>query len=146
MNAPLPEVGIVLDYNHEADQYDATRGGEQRAAAAATAIEKLLAPTASAAPAAQTVLDVACGTGIVTRRLQRPNRRVLGVDRSSGMLHRAAQRLPGSVVLADASHLPIRTSSVDAVVIIWLLHLLNSGPDVEAVLAEAARHCGPAAL
>lgn len=53
----------MLDYDKEADAYDATRGGEPRAAAAAEAVLGLVPQTA------RTLLDVACGTGIVTRRL-----------------------------------------------------------------------------
>ncbi len=87
-----------------------------------------------------TLLDIACGTGIVTRGLLRPERTVLGVDRSSGMLGLAARRVPGGVVCGDAARLPLASDSVDAVVIVWLLHLL---PDPAAVLAEAARVLRP---
>jgi len=124
----------VLDYNLEADRYDATRGGEDRAAAAAAAIEELL-PEGTG-----TVVDLACGTGIVTRRLLNPTRRVLGVDRSVGMLALASGRIPGVVVGGDATRLPLASASVDAVVLIWLLHLLA---DAEPVLGEAARILRP---
>ncbi|NEA04846.1 SAM-dependent methyltransferase, partial [Streptomyces sp. SID10116] len=46
----------MLDYSQEADRYDASRGGEPRAAAAAEAVLGLL-PAGTA-----TLLDVACGT------------------------------------------------------------------------------------
>jgi SAM-dependent methyltransferase len=120
----------VIDYNAEADSYDASRGGDARAVAAAEAIERLLPETT------RTLVDVACGTGIVTRRLHRPARAVLGLDRSAGMASMAAARLSQSLALGDATRLPIGTARVDAVVLIWLLHLL---PDVSPVLAEAAR-------
>jgi ubiquinone/menaquinone biosynthesis C-methylase UbiE len=186
--------GTVLDYNHEASHYDATRGGEERARAAATAVEQLLSahsltamsgapaqarpdpgipantstlassptpantsspantstPANSPTPAntstpdnptnTQTLIDVACGTGIVTQFLVRPTRNVIGVDQSHGMLHLASRRLPTRVILGDAARLPIETASVDAVVLIWLLHLL---PDAALVLAEAARVLRP---
>lgn len=120
----------MIDYDGEAAGYDSSRGGEGRAAAAAAAVERLL-------PAgARTVLDVACGTGIVTRRLLRPGRTVLGLDRSTGMAALAARRLPGSLALGDATRLPVGTGRVDGVVLIWLLHLL---PDAAPVLAEGAR-------
>lgn len=128
----------MLDYDREAETYDATRGGEERAAAAATAIEQLLPPST------RTLVDLACGTGIVTRRLLQPDRhparRVVGLDRSPGMLRSASRRLPQCVVLADATRLPIETASVDAVVIVWLLHLLSDAADV---LGEAARVLRP---
>lgn len=120
----------MIDYNQEADVYDASRGGEARADAAAEALERLL-PEGT-----RTLVDVACGTGIVSTRLRRPARTVLGVDRSPGMLGLAASRLPRSVVVGDAARLPVRAASMDAVVFVWLLHLL---PDAAPVLAEGAR-------
>ncbi|MFE3431139.1 class I SAM-dependent methyltransferase [Streptomyces sp. NPDC059171] len=124
----------MIDYSTEAKKYDASRGGEPRAEVAAEAVERLLPGEARA------VLDIACGTGIVTRRLCRPGRTVLGVDRAPGMLSLAAERLPGGVVTGDATRLPFATGSLDAVVLVWLLHLL---PDAAPVLAEAARVLRP---
>lgn len=124
----------MLDYNREAETYDASRGGEARAAAAAEAIERLL-PDGT-----HTVADVACGTGIVTTRLCRPKRSVFGVDRSPGMLSMASGRLPHGVLIGDATRLPIGSARVDVVVLIWLLHLL---PDAAPVLAESARILRP---
>lgn len=49
---------IVLDYDDEAASYDATRGGEPRAAAAAQAITALLPPTT------RSIVDLACGRGV----------------------------------------------------------------------------------
>ncbi|MFD9130606.1 class I SAM-dependent methyltransferase, partial [Kitasatospora sp. NPDC059571] len=89
---------------------------------------------------ARTVLDLACGTGIVTTRLHRPGRAVVGVDRSAGMAAVAAGRLPRRVVLGDAARLPVGAARLDAVVLVWLLHLLD---DAEPVLAEAARVLRP---
>lgn len=124
----------MIDYDGEARGYDDSRGGEARARAAADAVERLLPQ------GPRTVLDIACGTGIVTRRLLRPGRTVLGVDRSPGMLALAARRVPGGVVCGDATRLPLAPGSVDAVVIVWLLHLLDAPA---AVLAEAARVLRP---
>jgi len=83
----------MLDYDREAADYDVTRGGDARASAAADAIETLLPPSADR------IADLGCGTGIVTVRMQRPGRSVLGVDRSAGMAARALARLPGRIVL-----------------------------------------------
>ncbi|MDG9700854.1 class I SAM-dependent methyltransferase [Streptomyces sp. DH37] len=124
----------MIDYDDEVRGYDASRGGEPRARAAAEALERLLPQ------GRRTVVDVACGTGIVTRLLLRPHRTVLGVDRSSGMLRPAADRVPGGVVRGDATRLPLASGSVDAVVIVRLLHLL---PDPVPVLAEASRVLRP---
>jgi ubiquinone/menaquinone biosynthesis C-methylase UbiE len=120
----------VIDYDGEAGTYDVSRGGEARAAAAAEAVERLL-PAGTRA-----LVDVGCGTGIVTARLRRPARAVLGVDRSPGMLEVAFRRLPHAVVLGDAALLPVGPGRADAVVFIWLLHLL---PAAAPALAEGAR-------
>jgi SAM-dependent methyltransferase len=126
----------VLDYDKEADGYDVTRGGEPRAAAAADAVLALLPDDA------RSLLDLACGTGIVTRRLAagRPGLRVTGADAAHGMTRRAAMRLPGSVVRADCHRLPFPGGSFDAVSAVWLLHLLD---DAGPVVAEAARVLRP---
>ncbi|KQW17102.1 class I SAM-dependent methyltransferase [Streptomyces sp. Root369] len=125
----------MLDYDKEAGAYDVTRGGEPRAAAAADAVLSLIP--------AQTrrLLDVACGTGIVTRRLAaaRPATRVWGADLTYGMARMAAVRLPGAVVLADGRALPFPDGVFDAVTSVWLLHLLDRPEDVRAVVAECAR-------
>ncbi|WP_427922629.1 class I SAM-dependent methyltransferase [Streptomyces sp. cg40] len=124
----------MIDYDDEARDYDMSRGGEPRARAAADAVELLLPQGPSV------ILDIACGTGIVTGRLLRPERTVVGVDRSPGMLGLAGRRVPGGVVRGDATRLPFAPDAVDAVVIVWLLHLL---PDPAPVLAEAARVLRP---
>ncbi|MFC7101395.1 class I SAM-dependent methyltransferase [Nonomuraea rubra] len=121
----------MLDYDLEAGRYDETRGGLPRAEAAARAVLDLV-------PASGTLLDLACGTGLVTRELAGHGLRVLGVDASAGMARIAAGRV--RVVLGDGRRLPIRDRSVDAVTTIWLLHLLD---DARPVLAEAARVLRP---
>ena len=125
----------MLDYDREAARYDATRGGDARAQAAANAIETLLTGL-GAAPAR--IVDVGRGTGIVTVRLARPGRSVAGVERSGGMAAVAATRLPGQVTLGDGSRLPLGGESVDVVTMVWLLHLLNPA-DSASALAEAER-------
>jgi len=154
----------VTDYDGEAARYDATRGGEARASAAADAIESLLSlafPAFSAfsaqafpapafpapapafsAPAPARIADVGCGTGIVTVRLLRPGRSVVGVDRSASMAAIAAARLPGRITLGDVTRLPLTSGSVDVVTMVWLLHLL-SPEDSAAAIAEAGRILAP---
>ncbi|MFP3986965.1 class I SAM-dependent methyltransferase [Streptomyces sp. E11-3] len=124
----------MLDYTAEAATYDATRGGVPRAAAAARAILGLIPATAG------TLLDVGCGTGIVTERLNRPGLRVTGVDAAHGMARRAGERLPGGVVLGDSRRLPFPDGTFDAVTSVWVLHLV---PDAERIVAECARLLRP---
>jgi len=132
----------VLDYDREAARYDATRGGDARADAAAGAIEMLL-PLAVRESAR--IADVGCGTGIVTVRLLRPGRSVIGVDRSPGMASVAAGRLAGRIALGSVTRLPLANGSLDVVTMVWLLHLLGPA-DSAAAVAEAARVLHPGGL
>jgi ubiquinone/menaquinone biosynthesis C-methylase UbiE len=115
----------------EARVYDETRGGAQRADAAATAISSLL-------PAGGRLLDVAGGTGIVSERLAARGYDVVVADLSRGMLEVAAERLPGRAMVASAERLPVRDGSVDVVTMVWLLHLLPI-TTTDVALAESAR-------
>jgi SAM-dependent methyltransferase len=124
----------MLDYDVEAARYDATRGGEPRARSAARAILALIPERA------RTLLDVGCGTGLVTERLERPGLRVFGMDAAPGMLAVAAGRLGPALVLGDCLRLPFADGSLDAVSAVWLLHLL---PDAPGVVAECARVLRP---
>ncbi|MER6455628.1 class I SAM-dependent methyltransferase, partial [Streptomyces sp900105245] len=128
----------MLDYDEEARHYDSSRGGEARAAAATDALLGLIPD------AAGRLLDVACGTGIVTRRLAaaRPGLRVTGADLTPAMVRTSSARLPGAVVRADSRRLPFRAGSVDAVTTVWLLHLLDP-EGVRATIAECARVLRP---
>ncbi len=129
----------MLDYDKEAERYDVLRGGEPRAEAAAAAVLGLVPE------GARSLLDVACGTGIVTRLLAagRDGMRVTGVDLTHGMARRAAARLPGAVVLADSRRLPFHDAEFDAVTSVWLLHLLDGPEDVRTVIGECARVLRP---
>ncbi|MEU1131865.1 class I SAM-dependent methyltransferase [Streptomyces sp. NPDC005900] len=128
----------MLDYSEEADRYDASRGGEPRAAAAAAAVLGLLpSPT-------RTLLDVACGTGLVTRRLAaHEGLRVTGVDATYRMARMAADRLPGAIVLGDSRRLPFPDDTFDAVSTVWLLHLMPGPEETAAVVGECARVLRP---
>ncbi|MFF8277840.1 class I SAM-dependent methyltransferase [Streptomyces lateritius] len=124
----------MLDYDAEADRYDETRGGVPRAAAAAEAVLRLIPP------GARTLVDLACGTGLITERLTRDGLRVYGADASYGMARKAVERVPGKVALADARRLPLPDAAVDAVSAVWLFHLV---PFVDEIVAEAARVLRP---
>src|SRR4051812_34065620 len=82
------------------------------------------------------VLDVACGTGFVTRRLRGE---VVGLDQSETMVRIAAQRLPnGRAVQGDAVPLPFADDAFDRVFTgSFYGHLLDG--ERERFLAEARR-------
>lgn len=122
-------------YDAEAQVYDETRGGSARGRAAAEAVAELV-------PVGGTLVDVAGGTGVVSLELARLGWSVLVLDGSPGMLAVAAGRLPGRVAASRAERLPVRDGSVDAVTVVWLLHLLDV-PTADRVVAEAARVLRP---
>ena len=124
---------MPLDYTREAEHYDATRGGQARAEAAAAAVDGLL-------PGPGRLLDVAGGTGIVSARLAARGHRVAVADLVVPMLRHAQPRLPGAAVCMDAGRLAVADASLDAVTMVWLLHLVS---DAEPLLAEAARVLRP---
>jgi SAM-dependent methyltransferase len=91
---------------------------------------------------AQKIVDLGCGTGLLTRTLAGPGRRVVGIDPSRAMLD-WARRQPGADavtwVLGDASMLPI-DGTVDLIVCTGnaIMHL---APDE---VREAARRAAGA--
>jgi SAM-dependent methyltransferase len=89
------------------------------------------------------VLDVPCGTGRIDNWLLEKLLRVVAADISNEMLAVARRRIGRTsswlgFVRADAERLPFRTGSVDAVVSIRFLHLLDRDARL-TVLREAAR-------
>jgi ubiquinone/menaquinone biosynthesis C-methylase UbiE len=96
----------------------------------------------------ETVLDLACGTGIYGRPLARvlPRGRVVGLDLSPPMLATARSRARReglanlSLVRGDAQSLPLAAGRFDVVLCSAALHLI---PDVTRVLQEAARVLKP---
>jgi demethylmenaquinone methyltransferase/2-methoxy-6-polyprenyl-1,4-benzoquinol methylase len=74
-------------------------------------VERLVEVVGALPPAR--VLDVACGTGFLTRHLRGD---VVGLDQSAGMLAIAAERLPyGRVVHGDAVPLPFADGEFERV-------------------------------
>jgi SAM-dependent methyltransferase len=86
------------------------------------------------------VVDLACGSGAMSRELARPGRTVVGLDLSEHELALAAERSPGPWIRADALHLPFRDGSVD--VVTSSLGLIVVQP-LTQVLAEVARVLRP---
>lgn len=87
------------------------------------------------------VLDLACGSGVVTRRMTAIGARAVGVDLSDGMLRTAASA-GGARALArmDAESLALSGRSFDAVVSLFgFLHFPSPGD----VLAESRRVLKP---
>ena len=93
---------------------------------------------ALALPKAALVLDLACGTGDLSRLATREGYRVIGTDLSAGML--AANRTGLPVLEADVSSLPFADGSFDGIVCGYALrNFTELGP----ALAETARILRP---
>jgi demethylmenaquinone methyltransferase/2-methoxy-6-polyprenyl-1,4-benzoquinol methylase len=95
------------------------------------------------AGSADTVLDVATGTGAVARELIRQKGcTVVGLDQSPEMLAEARRRLPDNVELVEgtAEQLPFPDGSVDALTFTYLLRYVS---DPAATLRELARVVRP---
>ena len=94
-----------------------------------------LVAVVQALPAAR-VLDVACGTGFLTRHLRGD---VVALDQSPRMIEIAAARLPHARVLeGDVAPLPFADRSFDRVFTSHFLHHLSPDRRI-AFLAEARR-------
>jgi ubiquinone/menaquinone biosynthesis C-methylase UbiE len=83
---------------------------------------------------ARRILDLGCGPGNSTLQLPAG---AIGADQALSMLRRARRRQPRMPLLClDASALPVRAGSLDAVTFHSVLYLL---PDQAAALRETAR-------
>lgn len=90
-------------------------------------------------PPARRIVDVGCGTGILTARLrgELDAEVVVGCDFSFGMLEQAAERTRSvSWMHGDALRLPLREASAQAVVCTEAFHWF---PDHDAALREFRR-------
>jgi demethylmenaquinone methyltransferase/2-methoxy-6-polyprenyl-1,4-benzoquinol methylase len=85
------------------------------------------------------VLDIAAGTGSITRLLQDAGARVISLDQSPQMLGPAVGRGATGVV-ATAESLPFPDARLDAVTFGYLLRYVD---DVERCMAEVARVLRP---
>src|SRR5271166_2126157 len=87
-----------------------------------------------ALPGDALVLDLACGTGDLSRLARRRGYRVVGADLSAGML--AANGASTPLVEADGSRLPFADGAFDGLV---CGYALRNFTDLAATLAECAR-------
>ena len=93
---------------------------------------------ALALPEGARVLDLACGTGDLSRLAQRRGYRVVGADLSAGMLGANGASTP--LVEADGSRLPFADGAFDGLV---CGYALRNFTDLAATLAESARVLRP---
>ncbi len=90
----------------------------------------------------QCAADLGCGNGELTGLLLSKSEKVIGVDRSSGMLDEAGKYLKSmgrekfDLRLGELAHLPVRDGETDCAVINMVLHYLD---DPSIAIAEAGR-------
>lgn len=83
------------------------------------------------------VLELGCATGSLTAYIESRRWRVIGLDRSEGMIQRASKLRPEiRFVVGDGTSLAIDDGTFGAVV---AASLLNVVPDAESVLSEMQR-------
>jgi S-adenosylmethionine-diacylgycerolhomoserine-N-methlytransferase len=96
-----------------------------------------------------TVLDLACGTGLDFRHIIDrigPDGRIVGVDCTRAMLRQAGRKLAShrwvgvSLVEGDATRLPLASDSCDAVLCSYAMAII---PDYRRAIAEAVRVLKP---
>ncbi len=76
----------------------------------------------------QRIADIACGTGVLTTRIERDLRpeEIYGVDMSEGMLDKARSKSAGVTWMrGPAEQLPFQDRSLDAVVTTTAFHFFN---------------------
>jgi demethylmenaquinone methyltransferase/2-methoxy-6-polyprenyl-1,4-benzoquinol methylase len=93
---------------------------------------------ALALPEGSLLLDLACGTGDLSRLAWRRNYQVIGADLSAGML--AANHSGTPLLQADSTHLPFPDATFDGLV---CGYALRNFTDLAAALAETARVIRP---
>lgn len=85
-------------------------------------------------PPGSLVLDLACGTGDLSRELRRTGHRPIGFDFSEGMLRRSGTSVP--LVRADVMRLPVPDAAADGITCGFAL---RNVADIGALLAEMRR-------
>ncbi len=133
MTAMTVDPRAASGFATNADSYERGRPGYPAAAIAALAAEFGLGP-------ASTVLDLAAGTGKLTRVLVSLAGQVVAVDPSAGMRAELARRVPGADVRdGTAEAIPAPDGAFAAVWVAEAFHWFRPAP----ALREIARVLGP---
>jgi 2-polyprenyl-3-methyl-5-hydroxy-6-metoxy-1,4-benzoquinol methylase len=94
--------------------------------------------------AGRSVLEVCCGSGMMTEKFARAGARVTGIDLSPAAIGRARERarrygFAGSFVIGDAENLAFADRSFDVVAVHDGLHHLDNPPRAIREMARVAR-------
>ena len=140
----LSKKEVAENYDREAPVYDKRRyegkGGEAYLQMHKEILLSLLGPIKN-----KSVLEICVGTGVYSKTISQLGGKVFGLDLSIEMLKQV--RDPGGkeifLIKGDAENLPIKTSSMDAVMCIRAIYFL---PDLEKALSEINRVLKPEGL
>ena len=97
------------------------------------------------AGASDPIGDLGCGTGAIARRLRAAGVSVVGMDRSPGMVRKAAQgRGPQAWAVGDLLQIPLASGSLAGAVCLFdTLNYILRPEDFRRAMAEAARVVAP---
>ena len=117
-----------------AQTYDDYRGGYSSASL------RHILQRAHIDPQTSVILDLACGTGAVTRQISGAARLLVGMDSALPMLAQARQLFPeGCLACANGEQLPLPPDSLDLVTIGQAVHWFN----LPALMSELKRVLRP---
>ncbi|RDJ27789.1 class I SAM-dependent methyltransferase [Bosea caraganae] len=146
MPAPTPHDNFSLKeeirayWSVRAETFDQSYGHAIKSDRELKAFQRLIRTSFGAKPI--DVLDLACGTGEITRALLSLNHRVTALDFSEAMIERARAKhgKAARILLGDAEHLLDADASYDALI---TRHLVWTLTDPEAAFAEWFRVLRP---
>lgn len=143
MPATVEAIERYTNYDHFSWFYE-RHWCEEVPPAIFTVIERLLLPSL---PPKSRVLDLCCGTGYTTARLERMGYSVTGIDGSEEMLKHAKRHAPRSrFILADARSFTLPQSFSAALSTFDSLNHLMTLAELEAAMASVHRALLPEGL
>ena len=116
-------INTATQFDRISQVYDETRIPLRKAT-----VEKIVSILAT--DGCSTILEIGVGTGRVAKPLQDRNLKIVGVDISRGMIQRAKEKGIERLILADASHLPVRARSLDAAIFAHVLHIFEDPVEI----------------
>ena len=120
----------MMSFDHVAEVYDETRSIPSEVT------ERIVKILVDELKDYKTVLDAGVGTGRYAKPLQDNSFDVVGLDVSSKMLRKAAEKGTSDLLKGDVCNLPFKGSSFDATLSASLLHLVK---DWKKALVEITR-------
>jgi len=86
-------------------------------------------------------LDVACGTGLLTKALLEISERVIGIDNSEGMLKQAEQNPRIDYILGQAEDLKMINGSMDLITVSSAFHWFDQTAFLKSGYAKLKQNC-----